>query len=377
LRTHYASPRRSSPEDISRQRSLLVEDGNFCSLLDAMPELVMVLNEDRQVIYGNSAMTDFARSQGMQDYAGMRPGEILSCRSALTAESGCGTGEGCRHCGAVDSILAALKGNKSAHECRVLRHTPQGVEALDLKVWGTPLRWHGEQFALLVAVDISNEKRRQVLERLFFHDVLNTAGTITLITEMLLKGNISFDEVKDDLWETAQTLVGEIRGQRELLAAEQNELKVRFSTLDAAGVMESTAAIHRNGPAGKDRRIVIADESAGCTFVRDANLLSRVLGNLLKNALEASRPGQTVTLCCRCTDEEIAFSCHNEGVIDRDIQLQIFQRSFSTKGAGRGIGTYSVKLLTERFLQGRVSFETSEETGTAFTVSFPLRPAIG
>ena len=376
LRTHYASPERSGPAEIGRQRSLLVEDGNFCSLLDAMPELVMVLNGDRQVIFGNSALIGFALSQGKEDYIGMRPGEILSCRSALAAESGCGTGEVCRHCGAVDSILAALKGNKAAHECRVLRQTTQGVEALDLKVWGTPLRWHGEQFALLVAVDISNEKRRQVLERLFFHDVLNTAGTITLITEMLMSGNISFDEVKDDLWETAQALVGEIRGQRELLAAEQNELKVRFSLLDATDVMESAAAVHRNGPAGKDRRIVIADESAGVTFVSDANLLSRILGNLLKNALEASLPGQSVTLRCRCTDDEIAFSCHNEGVIDRDIQLQIFQRSFSTKGTGRGIGTYSVKLLTERFLQGRVSFETAEDAGTTFTAAFPLHPVI-
>jgi len=377
LRTHYASPRRSASAEIGRQRSLLVEDVNFCGLLDAMPELVMVLNEDRQVIYGNSAMAEFARSQGKQDYAGMRPGEILSCRSALVAESGCGTGEECRHCGAVDSILAALKGNKAAHEFRVLRQTPRGVEALDLKVWGTPLRWHKEQFALLVAVDISNEKRRQVLERLFFHDVLNTAGTITLITEMLMNGKIAFDEVKDDLWETAQALVGEIRGQRELLAAEQNELKVRFSMLDATGVMESAAAVHRNGPAGKDRRIVIDDESAGVTFVSDGNLLSRVLGNLLKNALEASAPGQAVTLGCSCTDNEIAFSCHNEGAIARDIQLQIFQRSFSTKGTGRGIGTYSVKLLTERFLQGRVSLETSEEAGTIFTAAFPLHPVIG
>jgi hypothetical protein len=376
LRTHYASPERSGPAEIDRQRSLLVEDGNFCSLLDAMPELVMVLNGDRQVIYGNSALAGFARSQGKEDYIGMRPGELLSCRSAFAAESGCGTGEECRHCGAVDSILAALKGDKAAHECRVLRQTPQGVEALDLKVWGTPLRWHGESFALLVAVDISNEKRRQVLERLFFHDVLNTAGTITLITEMLMNGNITFDEVKDDLWETAQALVGEIRGQRELFAAEQNELKVRFSLLDATDVMESAAAVHRNGPAGKDRRIVLADESAGVTFVSDANLLSRVLGNLLKNALEASLPGQTVTLSCRCTDSEIAFSCHNEGVIDRDIQLQIFQRSFSTKGAGRGIGTYSVKLLTERFLQGRVSFETAVDAGTIFTATYPQQPVI-
>lgn len=34
------------------------------------------------------------------------------------------------------------------------------------------------------------------------------------------------------------------------------------------------------------------------------------------------------------------------------VQLQIFNRSFSTKGKGRGTGTYSMKLLTKRYLKG-------------------------
>ena len=35
-----------------------------------------------------------------------------------------------------------------------------------------------------------------------------------------------------------------------------------------------------------------------------------------------------------------------------EVKAQIFERSFSTKGRGRGIGTYSIKLLTERYLEG-------------------------
>jgi sensor histidine kinase regulating citrate/malate metabolism len=52
--------------------------------------------------------------------------------------------------------------------------------------------------------------------------------------------------------------------------------------------------------------------------------------------------------------------------------LQIFQRSFSTKGAGRGLGTYSIKLLGERYLHGTVSFASSAEQGTIFQISLPL-----
>jgi len=55
------------------------------------------------------------------------------------------------------------------------------------------------------------------------------------------------------------------------------------------------------------------------------------------------------------------------------VQLQMFQPSFSTKGAkGRGIGSYSVKLLTEKYLQGKVWFVSREPEGTTFFVALPL-----
>ncbi len=53
-----------------------------------------------------------------------------------------------------------------------------------------------------------------------------------------------------------------------------------------------------------------------------------------------------------------------------DARLQVFQRSFSTKGPGRGLGTYRIRLLTEKYLKGRVSFATGPE-GTTFTAEYP------
>jgi len=54
-----------------------------------------------------------------------------------------------------------------------------------------------------------------------------------------------------------------------------------------------------------------------------------------------------------------------------EVQRQLFTRSFSTKGTGRGLGTYSIKLITEKYLQGTVSFVSNEEQGTVFTVRYP------
>jgi signal transduction histidine kinase len=224
----------------------------------------------------------------------------------------------------------------------------------------------------VVAVDISNEKRRKVLERIFFHDILNTAGAISGLAELLVEGVLSLDEAKDDLLETARVLVSEIRSQRELLAAENNELIVDPVALHSRVFLESVIFTYRNNPLGRERRIVVAPEISDTVFHSDERLLGRVIGNLLKNALEASPTGGIVTVGCKTHGDEIFFWCSNGGAIPRETQLQIFNRSFSTKDPGRGIGTYSVKLLTERYLKGRVSFSSNEDEGTTFTVTLPL-----
>jgi sensor histidine kinase regulating citrate/malate metabolism len=58
--------------------------------------------------------------------------------------------------------------------------------------------------------------------------------------------------------------------------------------------------------------------------------------------------------------------------MSQEIQLQIFQRSFSTKGEARGIGTYSIKMFTEQYLGGKVSFVSNPTEKTVFSISLPM-----
>ena len=64
------------------------------------------------------------------------------------------------------------------------------------------------------------------------------------------------------------------------------------------------------------------------------------------------------------------FQVHDPQAMPLEVQRQIFQRSFSTKGAGRGLGTYSIRLLTERYLNGKVSC-SSDSGGTVFRAEYP------
>jgi sensor histidine kinase regulating citrate/malate metabolism len=86
------------------------------------------------------------------------------------------------------------------------------------------------------------------------------------------------------------------------------------------------------------------------------------------NALEATNYGGIVVVGVTADDSVITYYVHNDSVIPKEVQLQIFQRSFSTRGIGRGTGTYSIKLLTEKYLNGKVSFTSNITGGTIFTI---------
>lgn len=121
------------------------------------------------------------------------------------------------------------------------------------------------------------------------------------------------------------------------------------------------------------REIHLAPDVVDVELVTDVNLIRRVLSNMLKNALEAVSVGEVVTMGCQMVGKQVQFWVHNPGYIPREVQLQLFQRSFSTKGARRGLGTYSMRLLSERYLQGAVTFSSSSEFGTRFEATYPLQ----
>jgi signal transduction histidine kinase len=144
--------------------------------------------------------------------------------------------------------------------------------------------------------------------------------------------------------------------------------------VEARALLEEVASGYRAHQVSKGRTVQVAPDSVEVTLTTDRTLLKRVLGNMTKNALEASAPGQAVTLRCQDQDGGLAFSVHNPKAMPEKVQLQVFKRSFSTKGSGRGLGTYSIKLFTERYLGGRVWFTSSPEEGTTFTAWLPPEP---
>ena len=102
----------------------------------------------------------------------------------------------------------------------------------------------------------------------------------------------------------------------------------------------------------------------------DYHLLRRIAGNMLINAFEATEPGGTVLLGCRDVGNGVQLWVHNSATIPQKIRDQIFFRNVPDKGLNRGIGTYSIKLLSN-LLGGQPHFLNSEKEGTTFSVWLP------
>jgi len=371
LPTQYAPAERATTEDLNQQINFFIKNSLQSEVLNAVPIIVVILNEHRQIVFANHAMDKFMKLSGEHSSHGKRHGEVLRCIHAIESEGGCGTTEYCRTCGAVRAILISQKGNASVQEYLISREG--NLDPLELRVTATPLNTYHGTFTIFTISDISHEKRRRALERIFFHDVLNTTGGLTGYFEMMEEEDPQIQkECLSTIKHLLRKLIDEIKAQVELAAAESNELAANPKEINSIDCIQEFCEFYRHHIVAENRTISVDLNAMRIMFVSDSTLLGRVLGNMIKNALEASPEKGIVTVGCAHHNESVEFWVHNTSFIPRNVQLQMFQRSFSTNGSNRGLGTYSMKLLSERYLHGKVSFTTSQEEGTTFRVTIPL-----
>ncbi|MFP4179189.1 MAG: PAS domain S-box protein [Spirochaetaceae bacterium] len=99
--------------------------------------------------------------------------------------------------------------------------------------------------------------------------------------------------------------------------------------------------------------------------------LAGMLGNLIRNAIEASSRGDTVDIAFVHADE-VRIDIHNSGVIPREIRDNFFDRYVSYgKENGMGLGTYTAKLIVD-YHEGNIDFRSSETGGTHVLIRLPL-----
>ena len=375
--TAFAPAARAGEDLLARQADAFLSDPTAVALLEAMPGPAMVLNRERQLVASNSQLQVMFTPTDCEALIGRRPGEVLGCVRARERVTGCGTTPACAQCGAVQAILESLSTHgRAVKECRVRTSFRTSGGALNFRVFATYAEIGGEEMVVFALMDLSEEKRRQSLERTLFHDLREECTVPLVVAESPRPdGAEPVDEAafRQEFGDLSARVLGQIEAHRQLLAAESGELVVLERDVDLRELLETQVAACRQARVGRGREIGLRTE--GFESLRsDPVQLARIVDGLLRNALEATPEGGRVEVCGTHDGDGLTLTIQNAGVIPLDVQQQIFQRSFSTRdGEGRGIGTYSVKLLAERYLDGSVEFTSDETRGTVFTVVVPDR----
>lgn len=361
-------PRRADPARLRRDLSAVAASPVVSAVLEVADAILLVLNRERQIVAFNSRL-DAVKTES--DVLGLRPGEAVGCLNAA-GPAGCGAAPACASCGALGAMLVCQERGRAVEAECFIRGRPGVDRALELNVRATPVTVDGEPFTVVSLRDISSEKRRAVLEQVFFHDVLNTVSGLRGWADRMQRPGCELPRASERIAFLSRQVEREITDHRALVLAERGALAPERQPLRATEVLEDVVELFAGHSLARERRLELAPAPEAPELLSDRALLVRVLGNMVRNALEATAPGGTVRLWCDGDARAVGLHVHNAAVMPAAVQARVFQRSFSTKAEhGRGLGTYSMKLFGEQVLGGAVSFVSGPATGTVFTVRLP------
>lgn len=360
---------RSTDLELNREIQVISMSAIVDGLLNAVHGLMAVLNEHRQVLALNDSLLKALGVPNLEQVIGLRLGEAVHCIRAEEAPNGCGTSAYCQNCGAAIAQVIALGGKRSTEQlCAIETSGEAPRNNLFFRVRASPLNIANFKCILLFLQDVSQEQRVAALEQVFLHDLRNTTQGISMCTSLLANTVIGENtEIVRDALHLAERLSREIELHRCLTDSNIRNFQCQFAPLSLATLFEELQRSCRHHPAMTGHSIEFIPAVPTRSIATDLTILHRILYNMIINALEASPSGGTVSITETPDKNLEIFTVWNSGYIPPVIARRIFQRNFTTKRAlGHGLGTYSIKLLGEKLLGGRVSFTTSPENGTSF-----------
>lgn len=370
--TYFASPQRTDRRKFRNQIDNISHSPIMNTLLKTMSGLLVILNEERQLVSVNHAFLEAIGVSNIEEVLGLRLGESLGCVHAHEEPNGCGTTPYCITCGAAIAMMAAIIDDKMDEQICALTSERDGVTSdMCLLVQAQPITIDGHRWILIFAQDITRQQFWVNLERVFFHDINNILTSLCGISQLHLM-NFPNDIYAKRITEVAERLCNEVSLQSTLAQHKETKYMLRGSESSITDIRSHLDQIVKTHNSLKNKIINEVWPDDNLTIHTDILLVTRVLGNMLINALEATQEGGTISLTAKAERDKIVWEVWNDSFINEDIQKRIFQRHFSTKSDfGRGLGTYSMKLFGEEYLNGKVSFQSDKESGTTFIFSLP------
>jgi two-component system sensor histidine kinase RegB len=148
----------------------------------------------------------------------------------------------------------------------------------------------------------------------------------------------------------------------------------RPEVVELSAILQAAVADLGNGP---PIRLDLHPAAVGCRLEAPPKALAATLHNLLKNAQDASAPGQEVLLSAHRDGDRLRLEVRDRGAgMAPEVLRRIGEPFFTTKppGQGMGLGVFVSRAMVER-LGGKLSVNSEPATGTRVIIDLPFDAA--
>lgn len=234
-----------------------------------------------------------------------------------------------------------------------------------------------------IALEQSNEdlkKANQELDRFVYsasHDLRSPiASALGLIEVMLMEDNVGelhkYINLQQQSLNRLDSFIKDIVNY-----SRNNRLEIGKEKIDWVEIIEEIFSNYNFLPDTQDIETEYFLEENCKDFYCDSLRLKIVLSNIISNALNYKNPRTDVQSFVKVwltiNEDKATVIVQDNGIgIDQSYQSRIFEMFFRASNAkpGSGIGLYIVKETLEK-LKGRISFSSTVNQGTTFTIEVP------
>lgn len=377
METYFASAERVKKRTLSGQVESVSNSPVMNAILQTSAGLLVVINEKRQIVALNKSFLETIGISKPEKVLGLRLGETLHCKYAFNEPNGCGTTPYCSSCGAAIAMMAAIDDNMVCERICALATDNNGhTNEISLKVRAQPFIADKHRWILVFAQDISQQQFWANIEGVFFHDLNNMLCSMKNVSQYV-HDHMPEHELLLKLKLIADRACKEVTMQESLLNYKNKASIVNNSAIRLSNIKEQAFNTVLNKSLIDNKTLLDESSADDLTISTDGMLVSRILINMLLNALEATEEGGSVKFRAIVDNSQVSWEVWNAASIPENIQLRIFQKFFSTKSTnGHGLGTYSMKFFGEDCLGGNVSFTSTVNEGTTFKFTLPAISAV-
>ena len=227
------------------------------------------------------------------------------------------------------------------------------------------------------------EHLKDSLMQMIVHDLKNPLTGIMGNIELLMrKGSNIEDEKREHLLlkarDSSNRLLKMIMDLLDISKLEEEKMDLQWSGFDVTEVARETLKELRGVCEVEKKTLVFENEDAPVQIHADRELIQRVIGNLLNNAIKYSpenteikvsiMPGQKETVVCVADQGHGIPPQYHERIFEKFAQLDAKK---SGHKADRGLGLTFCKMAVEAH-GGRIWVESADSTGSKFSFSLPV-----